>query len=647
MTPRSLVQQAWPAILMLALLLLASAFRFHRLGEQSLWYDEGVAAAHATRTLPELIPLLQRNVHVPAYFTLLGFWEDLAGSSEFALRLPSAFFSILSVAGCFALGSRLFHPIAGISAAAFVALNSFSIYYAQEARMYAMLSAVAAASMWFFSEFMRAAAGTATPQKRFRSILLLGGANALGMYTHIAFALVILAQALLALMRYGIPLLLVRRGIGDSREIRASIVAYAATNLLTLLCFAPWLDTALSQVFAQPNLGASVPLEVTLRQLGGFFAFGNTFEFSGGNLGFAAYFFLLFGLITTESRGRSWWTLLLPPIWVLVSVFSYLQMDLGTRYLRFLLPVQLGFALWMGRGVWVLWTRQSRTRQILLRHVPKLAAALATGAFLIAMLDGLPILYHHADFQRDDVRGLVARIESDLNAGDAIVVSAPGFAEVLGYYYRGAAPVYGLPRAADDDRTRADVNAIIADHQHIDAIFYGAGEQDPRGVVEATLNRKAFEISDEWIGDLRYVQYAGRQPLGISRELDLRFGDHIRLRTAALNAETLRPGEILLAQFVWSTDAGLSARYKVFLQLLNAEGVLVAQRDSEPGAGSAPTTSWPVGELVTDNHALRIPSSLPAGSYRLIVGLYDIYDANARLRAAGETFVELGTITVE
>ena len=63
---------------------------------------------------------------------------------------------------------------------------------------------------------------------------------------------------------------------------------------------------------------------------------------------------------------------------------------------------------------------------------------------LIEMLGGLPILYHLGDFQRDDVRGLVARIESDLNAGDAIVVSAPGFAEVLGYYYRGAAPVIWL-----------------------------------------------------------------------------------------------------------------------------------------------------------------------------------------------------------
>ena len=155
-----------PWLLMLAVILLASGVRFHRLGEQSLWYDEGVAAAHATRTLPELIPLLQRNVHVPAYFTLLGWWEDVAGASEYSLRALSAFFSILSVAWSFALGARLFHPIAGLAAAGFVALNSFSIYYAQEARMYAMLSAVAAAGMWLFVGHLRASLADQRPRRR-------------------------------------------------------------------------------------------------------------------------------------------------------------------------------------------------------------------------------------------------------------------------------------------------------------------------------------------------------------------------------------------------------------------------------------------------------------------------------------------------
>ena len=141
--------------LALVIILIAVAVRFHNLGVQSLWYDEGVAYTHSLRTLPELIPLLQRNVHVPAYFALLGLWEDITGSSEFSLRALSVFFSILSVAWTYALGKRLFHPIAGLVAAALVALNTFSIYYAQETRMYAMLTAVAVASMWVYVGFLR------------------------------------------------------------------------------------------------------------------------------------------------------------------------------------------------------------------------------------------------------------------------------------------------------------------------------------------------------------------------------------------------------------------------------------------------------------------------------------------------------------
>ncbi|PJF33099.1 MAG: hypothetical protein CUN57_03040, partial [Phototrophicales bacterium] len=85
-------------ILALMIILVAMAVRVHNLGTQSLWYDEGVAYTHSLRTLPELVPLLQRNVHVPAYFGLLGIWEDWTGASEFSLRALSMFFSVLSVA---------------------------------------------------------------------------------------------------------------------------------------------------------------------------------------------------------------------------------------------------------------------------------------------------------------------------------------------------------------------------------------------------------------------------------------------------------------------------------------------------------------------------------------------------------------------
>ena len=635
-----------PLLLMLALLVVACAVRFHRLGEQSLWYDEGVAYNHALRTLPELIPLLQRNVHVPAYFTLLGLWEDIAGASEFALRSLSVFFSILSVALTYALGARLFHPVAGLAASAFVALNSFSIYYAAEARMYAMLTAIAAGSMLLFVVFLGDLCRPAPSRSRVRYIIALGLINALGLYTHVVYGLILLTQSVLALICFGGSWQAERQSTGPASITKRTLLAYLFANALTLLLFSPWVSTAVSQVFAQPNIAAPIALDRLLREIQGYLAFGSTFELSMGSMAFVVYFFLLFGLLLSETRGRALWNMLLPVVWILISVGIYLSMNLGERYLRFLLPAQLAFALWMGRGVWILWTRRTRDRHAALRFMPRLAAVVASAGVLLAQFNGLPILYHHADFQRDDIRGLTRRIESELQAGDALIVSAAGFAEVLRYYYRAEAPVYGLPLSADIESTRAQVNEIVASHERLHVIFYGAAEQDPLGIVEATLNRSAFEISDDWVGDLRYARYVSPADFSQARRLDARFGKQILLASVAINAEAALPGDVLQVQFTWIADAPVATRYKVFLQLLDAEGLLVAQRDSEPGGGLAKTVDWKPGVPALDNHALLLPDDLSPGDYKLIAGLYDINDARARLRIGDGDYLELARIRV-
>lgn len=628
--------------LTVAILLLASALRFHRLGEQSLWYDEGVAYAHSLRSLPELIPLLQRNVHVPAYFTLLGWWQDLTGSSEVALRALSAFFSVISVAWAFALGRRLIHPLAGLAAAALVALNSFSIYYGQEARMYAMLAAVAGASMWLVAGVLR---GPPPPGRR-SSAIALGLVNALGIYTHVAFALVIAAQIVLAALWLGGNMLREWRDEGAIRRSLPLLNYIVLANLLTLLLFLPWLPIALQQLPAQPNLSQPVAANELLPELLSVLALGLTYEQSAGSLTFAVAFLLLFGLLPASGRRRSS-EILLPLTWLLVSVAIYLYLVLTTRYLRFLLPAQLAMALWLGRGAWMLWTRDIRGRPPLLRAIPELAAAAAFGALLLSQFSALDALYHGRAFQRDDVRGLAARIESDLRADDAVVVSAAGFGEVFGYYYGGATPVYGLPTTNDASATRAQVLEIIGDHDRLHVIFYGAEEQDPERIVETTLNLQAFEISDRWVDDMRYAQYKSGAGHLLPQPADALFGDSITLDSYAVSAREVAAGDVLPVQLVWRTNAALDRRYKVFLQLLDAKVRLVAQRDSEPAGGSAKTTAWPVGEPIVDNHALPIPADLPAGDYRLIVGLYDISDPSARLPVGEGTFVELGTVTLQ
>ncbi len=611
---------------MLALLLLAAALRFHRLGEQSLWYDEGVAYAHSLRSLPELIPHLQRNVHLPAYFALLGMWEDLAGAAEFALRAPSAWFSLLSVALAFALGKRLFGPAAGLLAAAMLACNSFSVYYAQEARMYAMLTAVAGASFWLFGELMNG-------QTRRRSVVGLGLLNGLGMYTHVAYALVIAAQLAVAL---------IASCAGRRPQPLLRMVAAAS---LTLALFAPWLPTALSQISAQPNLAAPQPLHATLRAILNHLAFGVAHEWSAGPPIVAALALILACLL--HLRDRNFWKTLLPVVWVAIAVAFYLALGLTTRYLRFLLPAGLAFALWMGGGFSALRSLEIRRGPAWARRAGGLAAIVLAGLILFSLLAGLGPLYAHPDFQRDDMRGLARQIASELGPGDAILVSAAGLEELLRYYYRGDAPVYGLPTSADPAVTEAQVLEITRGHGRVFAIFYGSEEQDPTRAVERSLNLGSHQASQEWVGDLRFARYIAAPSMPEPVELDLPFGDSIRLRAYWTSGSAVERGDHLLAGFSWVAGARLAIPYKVFMQLLDAAGRLVAQRDSEPGGGTLPTTSWQAGHIIVDRHALRIPADLPSGEYRLIAGLYDSNDPSARLPVGDKDYVELGTIEVD
>ena len=645
------VRQLAP-LLMLAVLLLAAAVRFHRLDAQSLWYDEGITAAHTARSLPELIPLLQVNVHTPAYFVLLAGWTDLAGDSEFALRLPSALFSILSVALAYALGVRLYGSLAGVVAAALMVLNSFSIGYAQEARMYAMLTAIAGVSMILF---IRMLGGRG---RRRRTIVAFGLVNALGMYTQVVFALVMLGQALTSglwllesLLRLppsvpptgqgeGLPLKYTRFGTPGARAVWRVFVDYALANCLAALLFLPWLPHSLQQVFSRPNRAQAVASDEVLQLIAGHFAFGSNHAHDMGLAWIAILALLAAGIV--PMRGRGWWRWLLPVAWLLVSVVPYVALELTTRYLRFLLPAQLAFALLLGRGALILWQGERRIPQLLSRTV----ALAAVGAVLLTMLAGLPTFYHHSDFQRDDMRGLVAGMESELRAGDGVIFSAPGLVDLLSYYYRSDIPAYALPTTRDDAQIRSETVDIIAAHDRLHVILYGAREQDPRQVVEDTLNRQAFEISDEWVGDLRYLRYAGSAELGETIAAGWLFGGEIVLESYATNADAVIAGDLLLARLDWRTRQAIDKRYAVALQLLDAAGVLVAQRDSQPSGGAQPTSNWQADDMIVDRHALAIPAGLPSGEYRLILALYDAANPRNRLPVDTADHAVLGAIQV-
>src|SRR5262249_30291295 len=162
---------------------------------------------------------------------------------------------------------------------------------------------------------------------------------------------------------------------------------------------------------------------------------------------------------------------------------------------------------------------------------------------------------------------------------------------------------------------------IIAKHERIFVLFWGEAERDPNHVVENLLDTETFQAGvDEWHGDVRFAEYVTPAEMPDVTPSGALFGEHITLKGYALSGADLHAGDVLQARLDWQTDAPLTTPYKVFIQLLNADGVLVAQRDSEPSGGSQPTTAWKAGETITDQHGLAIPSNLPPGNYKLIIG---------------------------
>jgi len=120
----------------------------------------------------------------------------------------------------------------------------------------------------------------------------------------------------------------------------------------------------------------------------------------------------------------------------------------------------------------------------------------------------------------------------------------------------------------------------------------------------------------------------------IALPLDWRYPEGPRLLGATVTPTTARPGERLTVDLFWRAEARPPRDYTVFVHLVDSAGQTRAQGDAMPADGAYPTGDWPVGLELADRHQVLLPADLPAGPYRLLVGLYDAATGQ-RLAAQG------------
>ncbi len=649
-------------LLLLLILVLAAGLRFYRIDAQSFWNDEGNSARLAERSLDLIVEGAAGDIHPPGYYLALHYWRGLFGQSEAALRGLSAVCSTLVVLASYGLGRRLFDEPTGLLAALLVAFNPFQVYYAQEARMYAMLALWAVVSTWAMLDWL----SDPSPSERLGLKIRLGlwlyvPSAAAGLYTHYAFLFVLLAQN----VGVGLWLWAGRR----SGDVGRRLLTWLGVQALVALLYLPWLPTAWRQVTAWPSEGQSYDLLEALSQVWALLTLGPTIPVEAAVGGLAALAFVallsLFPPVEADegeepaegdrAYGLRWG---LVALLVLVPVGLILGLGLyRPAYQKFLLVASAPLSLLVARGAVGGWRLASGAEMWGEPGPSKIAyrgvLVLMAGFVLLDSARSLHNLYFEPAYARADYRGIARQLQAQGRPGDAIILNAPNQWEVFTYYYPDGENVFPLPRQRplDPAQTEAELAQIVADYRRIFVLYWGEGQSDPQGVIEGWLEQHTYQAGETWMGDLRLATYAA--PLAPADEpavpLEVRFARAdgaplIALDGYSLLTPALAPGDILQVALFWRGLEPLEERYKVFVHLYDDGGRLVAQTDNEPG-----TPTWPPGERVVDRYGVLVPAETPPGDYSLVVGLYPLAAPDDRLTViqGGEPaggHLDLGTV---
>jgi len=600
-------------------LILAAGLRFYRIDAQSLWYDEGVSLGEARATAGQILRDAAADIHPPGYYLLLAGWQDLTGSSELALRMFSALFSVLAVALVYAVGAHLFDRSTGVWSALFVAVNPFHIWYGQEVRMYALLEALSASSTLLTVLILSTLNRAGQQDSPLRRAFWLGAAyvlvNAAGLYTHYTFPFVIVGETLAFLL-----------WLSRRRHKLSVLTLWAGLQIATLLLYAPWLPPAYRQLTTYPRVA---PQNVALMQLVSTLAYGTTTPLEAAQIGLIPLALLVgVGLFPpVEDDGhplRFSERAGLALMWLLVPVAIPLMMGvIREPFLRFFLPCSLPLWILAARGV-VLGFRLGRPiagSNPLGAALTRVIIVILSVSSLVPVITGLRNLYANPDYARDDYRGIAQRILSEAGPDAVVILDAPGQYGLFSYYFPGI-NIVPLP----NEHTDETLARLIRENERLYVVYYGEQEQDPEGVVAGTLAERAFVVSDEWYGHVRLVRYVipAQAASEIQTPSGARFGGSIVLEGFTLSTTTLTAGEALGVTLFWTAEQPPAVRYRVFVHLYRPDSdVIAAQHDGEPGGNLAPTDGWVVGQRVADNHGLVLPLDSPPGIYRLMIGLYD------------------------
>jgi 4-amino-4-deoxy-L-arabinose transferase-like glycosyltransferase len=173
-----------------------------------------------------------------------------------------------------------------------------------------------------------------------------------------------------------------------------------------------------------------------------------------------------------------------------------------------------------------------------------------------------------------------------------------------------------------DPRTLAVPGAAPSGEMRLSLRAIDSATQEPIGTVN--------------LGTLMIVQPSRDYTLPtMQHRLDADFSGEIALRGYELKPPVVSPNGTVDLTLYWQGERAPARNYTVFTHLLDSANHVVAQVDSPPVHGTAPTLGWVAGQVVRDDYQLKLPAEVPGTDLVLEVGLYDAATGQRLQLAAG------------
>jgi len=247
-----------PAIAVAALCLLGLVLRLLLLGSHSIWFDEAVTILAATRPGGEFL-----LAEPPLFTWLLRGWLALPlPSSEFITRLLPALLGAASLPFAYRVAREWLPSRGALLALALLACSPWEIAFAQEARMYSLVTLLT-----LFSTYALLRARAAAPYQWMAAYAL---AVALGGLAHPGFFMILPAHLIMLLLhsqRKNTPSPPRRGGEGRVRGVPFLLVGAAIIGALPGLLWLSALRPALAHTLAHPAESPRMVLQFLLEIL--------------------------------------------------------------------------------------------------------------------------------------------------------------------------------------------------------------------------------------------------------------------------------------------------------------------------------------------------------------------------------------------